>query len=132
MGEVYPNHFTCLTKGLSPDYCALVPAEPDLILCESVGEYVPRHPERTVLYNVVAGYLETFLARQRERDRVVARFVEQELRAFLDCGVLARGFLRVHCDACGLDRLVPYSCYPQRETMKSSPLRITRTIVSSR
>ena len=29
---------------------------------------------------------------------------------FLDCGVLARGFLRVHCDACGLDRLVPYSC----------------------
>jgi hypothetical protein len=33
---------------------------------------------------VIAGYLETFLARQRERDRVVPHFVEQELRAFLD------------------------------------------------
>jgi hypothetical protein len=110
MRDVYPHPVSYLPEEISPGYCTLVPAEPDLIVCESVGSYVPRNPEKTVLYNVVAGYLETFLARQRERDRVVPRFVEQELRAFLDCGVLARGFLRVHCDACGLDRLVPYSC----------------------
>lgn len=36
--------------------------------------------------------------------------MERELRAFLDCGIAARGFLRVHCDACGLDRVLPYSC----------------------
>jgi len=36
--------------------------------------------------------------------------VERELRSFLECGILARGFLRVHCDACHLDRVVPYSC----------------------
>ena len=110
MGEVYPIPVTYLLEEISPGYCALVPAEPDLIVCESVGSYVPRNPEKAVLYSVVAGHLETFLARQRERDRVVPRFVEEELRAFLDCGVLARGFLRVHCDACRLDRLVPYSC----------------------
>ena len=110
MGEIYLNPATYLPEEISPGYCALVPAEPDLIVCESVGTYVPRNPEKTVLYGVVAGHLETFLARQRKRDRVVPRFVERELRAFLDCGVLARGFLRVHCDACGLDRLVPYSC----------------------
>ena len=110
MGEVYPNPVTYLPEEISPGHCTLVRAEPDLLVCEGVREYVPRNPEKTVLYNVVAGYLETFLTRQRERDRVVPRFVEQELRAFLDCGVLARGFLRVHCDACGLDRLVPYSC----------------------
>ena len=120
MGEIYPNPVTYLPEEISPGYCALVPAELDLIVCESVGTYVPRNPEKTVLYGVVAAHLETFLARQRERDRVVPRFVEQELRAFLDCGVLARGFLRVHCDACGLDRVVPYSCYPQRETICSS------------
>jgi hypothetical protein len=40
----------------------------------------------------------------------VPRFVERELREFLDCGILAHGFLRVHCDACGKDRLVAYSC----------------------
>jgi Transposase zinc-binding domain len=85
--------------------------------------YCPRRPEDSPLYAAVAGHLETFLARQRERDREIPAFVEQEFREFLDCGVLARGFIRVHCDACGLDRVVPYSCYAQRETICSSPLR---------
>ena len=40
----------------------------------------------------------TFLARARERDRVVPRFVEREFRAYLACGIAAHGFLRVHCD----------------------------------
>jgi len=85
-------------------------SEPGLALCESASTYCPRNPEKTVLYGVVAEQLETFLERQRRWDRHVPRFVERELRSFLDCGMLARGFLRVHCDACGKDRLVPYSC----------------------
>ena len=40
-------------------------------------EYTPRNPEVTVLYRVVAEQLETFLARQQERDRSVPRFVEK-------------------------------------------------------
>jgi len=40
----------------------------------------------------------------------VPRFVERELREFLDCGIPAQGVLRVHCDACGEDRLVAFSC----------------------
>jgi hypothetical protein len=40
----------------------------------------------------------------------VARFVEREVRAYLACGVLAHGFLRLHCDACGHDRLLAFSC----------------------
>jgi hypothetical protein len=38
------------------------------------------------------------------------RFVEQEFRSFLTCGCLARGFARFHCDACGRDQLVAFSC----------------------
>ena len=34
----------------------------------------------------------------------------REVRGFLDCGILARGFIRVHCDACGKDRVVAFSC----------------------
>jgi hypothetical protein len=63
-----------------------------------------------VLYSVVRGQLETFLARARERERPVPRFVERELRAFLACGILAHGFVRVRCEACGHDRLVAFSC----------------------
>jgi hypothetical protein len=58
----------------------------------------------------VAENIESFLARQQERGRVVPRFVEKDLRAFLDCCILAHGFVRIHCDACGKDRVVPYSC----------------------
>jgi hypothetical protein len=79
-------------------------------VCETAFEYQPRRSEESVLYRVVAENLESFLARQQERGRVVPRFVERDLRAFLDCGILARGFVRIHCDACGMDRVVPFSC----------------------
>ena len=39
--------------------------------------YRPRNPETTVLYQVVAEQLETFLARQVERDHPVPKFVEK-------------------------------------------------------
>lgn len=35
-------------------------------------------------------------------------FRQRELRSFLDCGVLANGFLRVRCDVCGKDRVVAF------------------------
>jgi len=72
--------------------------------------YTRRRPEESVLYGVVQHELETFLARAQERERPVPRFVERELRTFLRCGILAHGFVRVHCDDCGLDRVVAFSC----------------------
>ena len=59
---------------------------------------------------VVREQLESFLARRQDQDRPVPRFVERELRGFLECGILAHGFVRVHCDACGKDRVVAFSC----------------------
>jgi hypothetical protein len=72
--------------------------------------YTPRSPEQTLLHRIVREQLESFLARVRETGQSAPRFIEQELRAYLRCGVLAHGFLRLHCDACKLDRLVPFSC----------------------
>jgi len=72
--------------------------------------YTRRRPEESVLYGVVQRELETFLAHARERERPAPRFVERELRGFLACGILAHGFVRVRCDACGLDRVVAFSC----------------------
>ncbi|MBK8096040.1 MAG: transposase zinc-binding domain-containing protein [Planctomycetes bacterium] len=37
-------------------------------------------------------------------------FVERELTAYLECGILAHGCARVHCDACKQDELVAFSC----------------------
>jgi hypothetical protein len=38
------------------------------------------------------------------------RYIVQELRAYLECGILAYGFVRVRCSACGESRLVAFSC----------------------
>jgi len=76
---------------------------------EPEDRYTPRSPERTLLHRVVREQLEPFLARARAREHPAPRFIEQELRAFLRCGILAHGFLRLHCDDCGHEGLVPFS-----------------------
>ena len=73
--------------------------------------YTPRRPTETVLYGVVRENLETFLRWTRETyEKALPRYVEEELRAYLRCGVFAHGFVRMHCDACGHDLLVAFSC----------------------
>src|SRR5207244_10759338 len=74
------------------------------------NEYRPRNPQDSLLYRTIAAHLETFLARQQERGREVAQFIEREMRAYLSCGVLACGFLRLKCESCGKERLLPLSC----------------------
>jgi len=76
----------------------------------SVSAYRPRRAWESPLYHAVAENLETFLADRQLRDRPVPFFVVRDFRAFLDCGVPAHGFLRVHCEECGRDRVVPFSC----------------------
>ena len=75
--------------------------------------YLPRLGERSVLHEAMRDNVETFLANARERSEHgfgVPRFVDKELRGFIRCGVLAHGFLRVHCGTCGDDLLVAFSC----------------------
>ncbi len=69
-----------------------------------------RKPEHGVLHTVLREHVETFLAHAQERERPVPRFVERELRAYLECGLLCYGFVRLRCVACGHDRLVAFSC----------------------
>jgi hypothetical protein len=70
-----------------------------------------RRPEDTDLYRVVAAHLETFLAlRAGHPGSRYPRFVERELRAYLECGQLCKGFARVRCTACGHDELVAFAC----------------------
>jgi hypothetical protein len=73
--------------------------------------HVRHEPEKTVLYEVVIGWLETFLAYARETyERAIPRYVERELRRFIDCGILERGFVRAFCRDCGASIVVAFSC----------------------
>lgn len=73
--------------------------------------HVRHEPEKTVLYEVVAGWLETFLAYARESyARPLPRYVERELRRYLRCGILAFGLARAFCRDCGTSVAVAFSC----------------------
>jgi len=60
---------------------------------------------------VVSGHLETLLADAQERHPYgYPSHIEKTYRAYLDCGLLSRGFARVVCQVCGKENLVAFSC----------------------
>jgi hypothetical protein len=63
-------------------------------------------------YGLVRDHFETFRAQAASlrNGEGLPQFVERKFREFLTCGCLAAGFARFHCDACGHDRFVPFSC----------------------
>jgi Putative transposase/Transposase zinc-binding domain len=78
----------------------------------SSPSYIPRDPSQTVLYTAVADHLETFLASlDADPDaRGLPAYVERELYDYVQCGVLAHGFLRLGCDTCHHELLLAFSC----------------------
>ena len=89
-----------------------------------------REPQRGALHQVLLRHLQTDPLRNDPQDRFDAAarhrglplvtdkragpglpgFVRRELYGYLDCGILANGFARVHCASCGRDELVAFSC----------------------
>ncbi|MEW5852769.1 MAG: transposase zinc-binding domain-containing protein [Myxococcota bacterium] len=59
---------------------------------------------------MVREHLEEFLRQAREEHGGLPAFVEKNFRAYLACGIPEHGFIRVHCDACGHDDIVAFSC----------------------
>ena len=71
--------------------------------------YEQRRPEETILYRLVQAHVETFFAQvETEIGSALPDFVKDEFKAFLECGVLAHGFLRLRCDDCAHEKLVAF------------------------
>jgi hypothetical protein len=80
--------------------------------CAASACYERGNREQSVLYKVMQAHLATFLQTATAHDDSVGvpRFVHKELRGFLDCGVLARGLIRLHCTECSRDHVIGLSC----------------------
>jgi len=73
--------------------------------------YQRRRPEQTLWYRTVQSHFETWLAlADGPGDEAIPAYIEQAFRRYLDCGILANGFARAHCDECGHDFLIAFSC----------------------
>src|ERR671922_3031366 len=81
-------------------------------MAPAVATYAPRDPSGTVLYHVIAEHLETFLASLNDDPNTTGfpAYVQREFYDYLRCGILAHGFLRLGCDTCKQELLVPFSC----------------------
>src|SRR2546428_9534797 len=81
-------------------------------MAPALATYAPRDPSRTVLYTVIADHLETFLASldADPEPTVLPAYVQRQFDASLPCGILAYGFLRLGCDTCPQELLLPFSC----------------------
>ena len=72
--------------------------------------YARHRPETTLLYRLVERYWPQ-LRRSRERaGRALPSYVEEEFDAYLKCGRLEEGFLRLRCEQCRAEKLVAFSC----------------------
>ena len=71
-----------------------------------------RHrPEQTTLYRLVQQHVATFFEQaEAAAGAGLPQFVKDEFDAFLECGILAHGFLRLRCGDCSHDKLVAFSC----------------------
>ncbi len=73
--------------------------------------YDRHRPEETVLYKLVQENLATFLEDyEQETGESLPDFVIKEFRDYLQCGILAHGFLRNQCTGCHKEHLVAFSC----------------------
>jgi ribosomal protein S27E len=72
--------------------------------------YVRHRPEATLLYELVEQRYPEFVAAREVSGRPLPRYVQDEFEAYLKCGRLEHGFLRVRCEACHAEKLVAFSC----------------------
>src|SRR5262245_13795276 len=79
-------------------------------MAPAVATYEPRDPSRTVLYKVIAEHLETFLASFDPDTKRLPDYVPRVFYDYLQCGILAHGFLRLGCDTCKKEVLLAFSC----------------------
>jgi hypothetical protein len=73
------------------------------------GGYLRHRPEQTVLHRTLAAHWPEFVERAEEHGGL-PRFVVKEVDAYLRCGLLEQGCVRMACTRCGLSRLVAFSC----------------------
>ena len=76
----------------------------------SAAVYVRHRPETTLLYQVVQEYWPEFQAELASHGKNLPAYVTKEFEAYLKCGRLEYGFLRVRCESCNDEKLVAFSC----------------------
>ena len=78
------------------------------------------------------GWLATWIAHHDEVDAESApAYVQRELSAYLECGILAYGFARARCPDCTAEFLVAFSCKGRGVCPSCTTKRMAATVSAS-
>jgi hypothetical protein len=91
--------------------------------------YARHRPEQPLLYRIVASHYPAFVALLAGQGRPLPEYVQREFDAYLKCGRLEHGFLRVRCESCHAEHLAAFSC---KRRPKARRCWSTRSFPSSR
>ncbi len=72
--------------------------------------YERHQPEQTLLYQLIKAHYPALVDQLAQQGKSLPDHVHREFEAYLKCGRLEHGFLRVRCDKCHFERLVAFSC----------------------
>jgi hypothetical protein len=72
--------------------------------------YERHRPEQTLLYQLVEKHYPALVEQLEFQGKSLPAHVHREFEAYLKCGRLEHGFLRVRCNTCHFERLVAFSC----------------------
>jgi len=72
--------------------------------------YARLRPEATLLYQLVERHYLELAAAREGAGRPLPRYVQEEFEAYLKCGRLEHGFLRLRREDCHAEKLVAFSC----------------------
>ena len=76
---------------------------------EGTVKYERHKPEQTLLYQIIEKYYPQFLSHMGQQDKYLPKYVRSEFEAYLKCGRLEYGFLRVRYVDCHHEHLVAFS-----------------------
>ena len=78
------------------------------------ASYRPRSPKETVFYQVISQHFPQFLKKLEDQNGDASLslpdHVQAEFDAYLKCGILEHGFVKMSCEDCKATLLVPLSC----------------------
>ncbi len=72
--------------------------------------YKRHQPELALLYQIIETYYPEFFDYMECQGKTLPSHIKKEFKAYLNCGKLEQGFLRVRCEDCHHERLVAFSC----------------------
>ena len=74
------------------------------------ADYERHRPEQALLYQLIEAHYPDLVEQLDQQGKCLPEHVHREFEAYLKCGRLEQGFLRVRCDKCHFERLVALVC----------------------